>query len=381
MRSNLPDWLNPEKWVEISRRANARDVLSALAAESPGVNELAALLSPAAFPLLEPMAQKALNLTRRHFGRTITLYVPLYLSNYCSSGCVYCGFAADRQHPRKRLERDMIAAEMKALRKMGFEEILLLTGERTPQADFNYLRDAVALAAGRFSLVTIESFPMTREEYGALVETGCTGITIYQETYNPGIYAKMHRWGPKRNFLNRLETPARALAAGMRSAGLGILFGLADPVAEAICLFRHIEYLRRNYWQCGISVSFPRVQPQPGGFVPANPVSDSFLAQLIFAFRICLPDIQLVLSTRENPKFRDGIAGIGISKMSIASKTTVGGYYADHHAEPGQFDVADTRNLESFCKVLKAKGLQAVFKNWDTVYGTSPSDTLRHHHG
>ena len=369
MKSNLPDWLNPATWVEISRRANTRDVLNAIAAESPGLNELAALLSPAASPLLEPMAQKALNLTRRHFGRTITLYVPPYLSNYCSGGCAYCGFAADRQHPRKRLERNMIAEEMEALRKMGFEEILLLTGERTPQADFNYLRDAVALAAERFSLVTIESFPMTVEEYKELTEAGCVGITIYQETYNPEIYAKMHRWGPKRNFSNRLETPARAFAAGIRSVGLGALLGLADPVAEAIDLFQHIEGLRREYWQGGFSISFPRVQPQPGGFVPANPVSDFFLAQLIFAFRICLPDVHLVLSTREGPSFRDGIAGVGISKMSIASKTTVGGYHYDHYSETGQFDVADTRNVESFCKALKAKGLQSVFKNWDAVYG------------
>lgn len=377
---NLPDWLNPATWVAMSRRANAQDVLSAIASESPGLNELAALLSPSAFPFLEPMAQKALYLTRRHFGRTITLYVPLYLSNYCSSGCAYCGFAADRRHPRKRLGRDMIVKEMEALRQMGFEEILLLTGERTPQADFNYLRDAVALAAERFSLVTIESFPMTVEEYKELTETGCLGITIYQETYNPEIYAKMHRWGLKRNFLNRLETPARALAAGMRSAGLGVLLGLAEPVTEAICLFRHIEYLRREYWQGGFSISFPRVRPQAGGFSPANPVSDSFLAQLIFAFRICLPEIHLVLSTREGRSFRDGIAGVGISKMSIASKTTVGGYHYDHYSEAGQFDVADTRDVDSFCNALKAKGLQSVFKNWDPVYGTGAAGTLLQHH-
>lgn len=369
MKSNLPDWLVPETWIEIRRRANARDVRIALASESAGLNELAALLSPAASAFLEPMAQKALQLTRLHFGRTITLYVPLYLSNYCSGGCAYCGFAADRRHPRRRLERDMIAAEMEVLRRMGFEEILLLTGERTPQADFNYLRDAVALAAERFSLVTIESFPMTIEEYTELAAAGCAGITIYQETYNPGIYAKMHRWGPKRNFSNRLETPARALTAGMRAVGLGALLGLADPVAEAICLFRHIEYLRREYWQGGFSISFPRVRSQAGGFSPAHPVSDSFLAQMIFAFRICLPDVQLVLSTRENRKFRDGIAGIGISKMSVASKTTVGGYHADYHLDSGQFEVADTRGVDSFCKALKTKGLQPVFKNWDAVYG------------
>ena len=373
MKNALPDWLNPGKGVAISRRANARDVLNAMASESPGLNELAALLSPAAFPFLEPMAQKALNLTRRHFGRTIALYVPLYLSNYCSSGCAYCGFAADRKHPRKRLERGAIVSEMEALRKMGFEEILLLTGERTPQADFNYLRDAVILAAERFSLVTVESFPMTMEEYKKLTEAGCTGITIYQETYDPEIYDKMHRWGPKKDFINRLETPARALSAGMRSVGLGALLGLADPVMEAVALFQHIECLRREYWQGGFSISFPRVRSQAGGFTPANPVGDSFLAQMIFAFRICLPEIHLTLSTRESPGFRDGIAGIGISKMSIASKTTVGGYNTDHHAEPGQFDVVDTRTLKSFRRVLDAKGLQAVFKNWDAVFAGGPA--------
>lgn len=373
MKNDLPGWLNPEKWVAISSRTNAHNVFNAITSEAPGLNELAALLSPAAFSLLEPMAQKALYLTRSHFGRTIALYVPLYLSNYCCSGCAYCGFASDRQYPRKRLERDMITSEMKALRKMGFEEILLLTGERTPQADFNYLHEAVALAAERFSFVAIESFPMTVEEYSLLFASGCAGVTVYQETYNPEIYARMHRWGPKKNFIRRLETPARALASGMRFVGLGSLLGLADPVAEAIGLFQHIEHLRRNYWQCGISISLPRVRPQPGGFQPANPVSDSFLAQMIFALRICLPDIQLVLSTRESPKFRDRIAGIGISKMSVASKTTVGGYHHDHYSASGQFDVADKRDVNSFCKALKTKGLQAVFKNWDTAFTRSQS--------
>ncbi|MDD5483135.1 MAG: 2-iminoacetate synthase ThiH [Kiritimatiellae bacterium] len=369
MKSNPPDWLHPAAWTAVSRRAGNRDVLNAIESESPGPRELAALLSPAAASFIEPMAQKALSLTRRYFGRTIALYVPLYLSNYCSGGCAYCGFAADRKHPRKRLERDMIAMEMDALRKLGFEEILLLTGERTPQADFNYVREAVVLAAERFAMVTIESFPMTIAEYRELAAAGCSGITIYQETYDPEVYSKVHRWGPKKNFSNRLETPARALAAGARFAGLGALLGLADPAAEAVCLFQHVEHLRREHWQAGFSISFPRIRPQAGGFAPANPVGDSFLAQMIFAFRLCLPEVHLVLSTREKPAFRDAIAGVGISKMSIASKTTVGGYHFDYQAAgEGQFDVADTRSVASFCRTLAGKGLQPVFKNWDAVY-------------
>lgn len=365
MKPTIPDWLNPEPWLAISRQASADQVQRALGAATPGLRELAVLLSPAAAARLEPLAQKALNLTRRHFGRTITLYAPLYLSNYCASGCAYCGFAADRQQRRRRLEPEMLGAEIKALRKMGFEEILLLTGERTPQADFDYLKNAVARAAAFFPLVTIESFPMSGVEYRRLAGAGCSGITIYQETYEPKTYAQMHRWGPKKNFMNRLETPARALAAGLRFAGLGFLLGLSDPVAEAISLFQHVEHLRRNYWQAGISISFPRIRPQAGGFRPLHPVSDSFLAQLIFAFRICLPEIQLVLSTRESPALRDGLAGLGISKMSVASKTTVGGYDAGHYSGTGQFEVADLRSVRSFCRALKTKGLQPVFKNWD----------------
>jgi len=267
----------------------------------------------------------------------------------------------------------MIASEMKILCEMGFEEILLLTGERTAQADFNYLHSAVVMAAEKFQMVTVESFPMTTDEYKALAEAGCSGITIYQETYDPENYARMHRWGPKKDFINRLETPDRALSAGMRYTGLGALLGLSDPVAETISLFQHIEYLHREYWQTGFSISFPRVCPQAGGFTPSNLVNDYFLAKMIFALRICLPEIHLVLSTRESPKFRDGIAGIGISKMSIASKTTVGGYHADLHAEPGQFDVTDTRSLESFRKALQVKGLQVVFKNWDATFNACPA--------
>jgi len=371
MKKKIPAWLDPAPLLAASAQAHEPEVLNALAADAPGMREFAVFLSAAAGKHIELMAHKALALTQKHFGRTIALYVPLYLSNYCSSGCVYCGFAADRRRRRMRLDRDMMAAEMNALRKMGFEEILLLTGERTPQADFNYLRDAVALAAERFQLVTIESFPMTADEYRILVKAGCSGMTIYQETYDPETYAKMHRWGPKKDFMNRLETPGRALAAGMRFVGLGALLGLADPVLEAISLFQHADELRRVYWQGGISISFPRVRPQEGKFKPPQPVDDAFLAQMIFAFRICMPEIHLVLSTRESPAFRDHMAGVGISKMSIASKTTVGGYHAEHFSGAGQFEVADTRGIKEFHRVLESKGLQPVFKNWDFAFSGS----------
>ena len=329
---------------------------------------MAALLSPAAGRQLETLAHRAQMLTRRHFGRTIALYVPLYLSDYCSGGCVYCGFAADRSQPRHRLEPDDIVRELEAIKAMGFEEVLLLTGERTPRADLAYLLAAVAEAARHFHAVTVEAFPMSADEYRQLSEAGCVGVTLYQETYEPEQYARLHRWGPKRDYAARLDAPARALAGGMRWVGLGALLGLSDPLFDVLALYRHARHLRHRFWQSGVSLSFPRVCPQEGGYVPPYTVTETMLAQIVFAFRIACPDVPLVVSTRENARFRDGIAGVGVNKMSIASRTTVGGY-RDHNDSPdGQFHVNDSRDIATFCAALRAKGLEPVFKNWDRVY-------------
>ena len=348
--------------------ATEEEARQAIAASNPGIAELAALISPAAANLLEPMAQCAEALTRAHFGRTVSLYVPLYLSNHCSGGCAYCGFAADRKQPRHRLEEKELTDELEALGKKGFQDVLLLTGERTPEADFDYLRACVSRAAQGFHNVTIEAFAMSSEEYALLSDAGCTGMTLYQETYDPVCYEKLHRWGPKRDYHYRLEAPERALSAGFRTVGIGALLGLADPRFDALSLFRHVEYLRRHCWRGGVMLSFPRICEQLGHFEAPTTLSDAFLAQLIFAFRICLPDVPLVLSTRERPKFRDGVAGVGISRMSVASKTTVGGYHGDGATTAGQFDVSDTRDIDTFCAMLREKHLEPVFKSWDAVF-------------
>ncbi len=329
------------------------------------------LLKPADSVRLESMARQARALTRRHFGHTIALYAPLYLSNHCPGGCAYCGFASDRRQPRRRLEPDAMEAELRALHARGFEEVLLLTGDRTPRVGYGYLRGAVARAAARFHQVSVESFAMSEAEYRGLVEAGCTAITIYQETYDPDTYERLHRWGPKRDYSFRLEAPARALAAGMRTVGLGVLLGLADPAADLTALFHHLESLEKTYWQAGFSISFPRLRPEGGGFTPAFAVSDRFLAQAIFAFRISRPELSLALSTRERPALRDALAGVGISKMSAGSRTTVGGYHAPPETT-GQFAVSDERGVEGFCAALRAKGLEPVFKNWDRVFAEPP---------
>lgn len=370
MTPQMPAWLDPSPWLD-GRAPTPADVERALGCDEPGPRELAALLSPAAHPFMEVMAQRARALTQRHFGRTISMYAPLYLANYCTNGCAYCGFASDRVQPRTRLEPAEVEEELATLKGMGFEEVLLLTGERTSHADFDYLLECVSLAARRFHAVGIEVFPMTTREYALLAEAGCTGVTLYQETYDPRQYDRLHRWGPKKKYLDRLGAPACAMEAGMRTVGMGVLLGLSDPVFDAVCLLRHAAQLQRDHWKSGITLSFPRLRPQAGNFSAMFPVEEAWLARLVFAFRIVLPDVPLLLSTRERPEFRDGMAGLGISKMSAGSRTSVGGYGEAEPATEGQFEVSDKRSVPDFCAMLRNRGLEPVFKNWDNVFRDS----------
>lgn len=373
MTPQMPAWLDPSPWLD-GKGSTPADVERALVCDAPGPRELAALLSPAADPFLEVMAQRALALTQRRFGRTISMYAPLYLSNYCTNGCAYCGFASDRVQPRRRLESPEAEEELAMLKEMGFEEVLLLTGERTSHAGFDYLLACVSLAAQRFHAVGVEAFPMTTREYALLAEAGCSGVTVYQETYDPRRYVRLHRWGPKKEYLDRLEAPARAMEAGMRTVGMGVLLGLSDPVFDVVCLLLHAGHLQRIHWKSGITLSFPRLRPQAGDFHSEFPVDEAWLARLIFAFRIILPDVPLLLSTRERPEFRDGMAGLGISKMSAGSRTTVGGYGAAESMSEGQFEVSDKRSVPEVCTMLRNRGLDPVFKNWDIVFRDEEAD-------
>lgn len=350
------------------RTVTPRDVERAIACESPGPPELAAMLSPAGAPLVEAMAIRALALTRRHFGRTVSLYAPLYLANHCGNGCAYCGFASDRPQRRLRLEPAEAAAEMDAIGATGIDDLLLLTGERDARSDFGYLRECVSLAAERFDHVGIETFPMSTGEYAELADSGCSAVTIYQETYDPARYDDLHRWGPKKDYAGRLDAPSRAMAAGIRTVGLGVLLGLSDPAEDALRLLDHALRLRRDHWRSGITLSFPRIRPEAGGFVPPFPVDEAMLARIVFAFRIVIPDVPLLLSTRERPGFRDGMAGIGITKMSAGSRTTVGGYSDKEAADAGQFRVSDERCVAEVCGMLRSRGLDPVFKHWDRVF-------------
>ncbi len=376
LMKELPEWLDPTPWFPNTESTDKRAIQSAILSENPTERELAMMLSPAAGEFLELMAQRAQAITRRHFGRTVSLYTPLYLSNFCNGGCLYCGIAGDRRAKRAVLDKEQLHHEMQAIKDLHLEELVLLTGERMPEADVPYLRDCVAITAEYIHNVNIEVFPMSEPEYRELADAGCTGVTLYQETYDQIVYEKMHRWGDKRDFFSRLDAPDRALRGGMRTIGMGALLGLADPLHDMLCVYRHAKYLLKKYWKAGVSISFPRIQPQLGGFAADYPIDEKMLAQYIFALRICLPDVPLVLSTREPQRVRDGMAGLGISKMSVASKTTVGGYSDDSEESTEQFSISDERTIPDFCEMLKEKGLEPVFKNWDSTY-REPA----HYHG
>ena len=364
----LPNWLDPNPWMHLSKSSDLSAIESAIYSKSPTIRELALLLSPSAHNFLEPMAQQAKHITQRNFGKTISLYSPLYLSNYCNGGCAYCGIAADRRADRLVLDDNQLIKELSEISKLGIDEIVLLTGERMPEADVDYLEHAIQITSKKISSVNIEVFPMLEKEYQVLANVGCTGVTLYQETYDQVIYEKMHRWGDKRDFFNRLYAPNRALQGGLRTVGLGALLGLSNPRFDMLCLFNHANYLLKNFWQAGVTISFPRIKPQLGEFRAKFPVDERMLAQFIFALRICLPTVPLLLSTRETEAIRDGLAGLGISKMSVASKTTVGGYSSSIEQSTEQFEISDNRDVSSFCNALRNKNLEPVFKNYDAMY-------------
>ncbi len=347
--------------------ATAAQVERALGAEEPDLDDLAALLSPAAAAALEELAARARELTLRRFGRIIVLYVPLYLSNECTNGCTYCGFAHDRPIRRRTLEPAEIQAEADRLAQEHFDHVLLLTGEDRRAAPPEYLQQAVAYCHRRFSSVGIEIYPMAAAEYALLVEAGCDGLTLYQETYHQPTYRRIHPRGPKRDFGHRLDAPERAAQAGMRTVGIGALLGLADWRIEGLFLGLHGKLLRRQYWRSKLSVGFPRLRGEPGGGLERQVLTERDLTQLICAMRIALPDADLVLSTRERASYRDGMVGLGITRMSAGSRTDPGGY-ASEVAAGEQFAVTDQRSPAEVAATIERKGYEAVWKDWDREF-------------
>ena len=343
------------------------DVEAALVADHLGLDDFMALLSPAAGAYLEPLAQRAHRLTVQRFGRTILLYAPLYLSNECTNGCRYCGFNARNPVPRRTLTLAEIEAEARVLHERGFRHLLLVTGEAPQAADRDYLAAAIAHIRPLFSSMSIEVYPLDEAGYRQMIAAGVDGLTIYQETYDRTLYAEMHPFGRKRDFTYRLHAPEHAARAGMRRIGIGALLGLGEFRVEAFCTGLHAMHLARHFWRTHLTVSFPRLRPADGGFQPLHPVSDRDFVQLICALRLLLPDAGLVLSTRESAALRDHLLPLGITQMSAGSCTSPGGY-AERDDSGRQFVIDDDRTPAEVEAMLKSRGYDPVWKDWDTAF-------------
>ncbi|MGK7284719.1 2-iminoacetate synthase ThiH [Buttiauxella agrestis] len=359
-------------WDDITLRINSKtaaDVERALAAQKLTRDDFMALLSPATSQFLEPLAQKAQYLTRQRFGNTVSFYVPLYLSNLCANDCTYCGFSMSNKLKRKTLNAPEIERECEAIRKLGFEHLLLVTGEHQTKVGMDYFRQHLPTIRRQFSSLQMEVQPLEEHEYVELKTLGLDGVMVYQETYHQAVYAQHHLRGNKQDFFWRLETPDRLGRAGIDKIGLGALIGLSDSWrTDCFMVAEHLLWLQQNYWQSRFSISFPRLRPCAGGVEPASVMTESQLVQVICAFRLLAPDVELSLSTRESPWFRDNMIPLAINNVSAFSKTQPGGY-ADNHPELEQFAPHDGRTPVEVAEALTRSGLQPVWKDWDCFLG------------
>ncbi|MCG8572629.1 MAG: 2-iminoacetate synthase ThiH [Spirochaetes bacterium] len=321
------------------------------------------LLSEKAIPYLEEMAQKAHFLTCQYFGKTISLYIPLYLANYCENHCTYCGFNHSKPIPRKKLTLAEVECEAKAIAQTGMKQILLLTGESPNITSLDYLCEAVKICKQYFSAVGIEMFPMEQEQYQILNQAGVDHLTIYQEVYDQKIYEKVHLSGQKKNYLKRLNTPEAGAKAGFFSISLGSLLGLGDYQKEAFFLGLHGKYLIEKYPGLEIHFSVPRIHPLADDFIPLQLISDQQLVQIILALRLFLPRAGINLSTREGPDLRNALLPLGITRFSAGSKTTVGGYRENFENLANQFEIEDTRSISEIFQFIHNQGYQPIFQD------------------
>ena len=366
--SELHHWSWDEVHDAISKKTQA-DVEAAISrAGSASMDDFMALLSPAASSCLEQMALASRELTRRRFGNVIQMFVPLYLSNECTNVCDYCGFSLTNRIPRKTLNSEELLEEARAIKEHGYDHVLLVSGEAQSIVGPSYFRNAISLLRPYFSNVSMEVQPLEQDDYEKLIPLGLHAVLVYQETYNREAYRLHHTKGRKRNFDYRLATPERLGAAGINKIGLGCLLGLSEWRTDLFFLAQHLHFLEKRFWRTRYSVSFPRLRPFEGeSELPIHEVSDRDLIQAICAFRLLDPELELSLSTRESPVFRDHAAQLGITSMSAGSKTNPGGY-ANGEDVLEQFEIDDSREPEEIVRMLAAAGYEAVWKDWDPAY-------------
>ena len=350
----------------------ARDVRAALEHETCTLEDFKALLSPAAEPFLEEMAQRARMETSRHFGNTVYLFTPLYIANYCENYCVYCGFNCYNHIRRMKLTMEQIEKEMKVIADSGMEEILLLTGESRSQSGVEYIGEACRLARKYFRMVGLEIYPVNTDEYRYLHECGADYVTVFQETYDIEKYETLHLMGHKRVWPYRFDAQERALRGGMRGAGFSALLGLSDFRKDALASALHVYYLQRKYPQAEMSLSCPRLRPIINND-KINPldVGEKQLCQVLCAYRIFLPFVGITVSSRESASFRNGIVKIAATKVSAGVSTGIGdheqkytGKETDGEAGDEQFEINDGRSMEKMYADIAAEGLQPVLNDY-----------------
>ena len=364
------DWDATIRQVEEATDADVRRVLAKAERNVKPLtpDEFAMLISRAATPYIEQMARLSRKFTQERFGKTISLYIPMYVSNACTNKCVYCGFNHDNPFTRTTLTQAQIAEECKAIRKLGpFENLLIVAGEYPTLCGIDYLEETLHTVRPYFHNLTIEVQPMRSADYYRLTKSGLNGVVCFQETYHREAYKSYHPRGMKSHFDWRLNGFDRMGEAGVHKIGMGALLGLEDWRGDAVMLARHLRYLQQRYWRSRYSVNFPRMRPSESGFQPKSIISDKGLAQLTFAFRLFDHDADISFSTREAPEYRDRIMTLGVTSMSAGSQTEPGGYCSTPEALE-QFEVSDERTPREVEAAIRAQGYDPVWKDWDAVF-------------
>ena len=350
----------------------ARDVRAALDHETCSVEDFKALLSPAAEPFLEEMAQKARRETSKHFGNTVYLFTPLYIANYCENYCVYCGFNCYNHINRMKLSMEQIEHEMKVIADSGMEEILILTGESRAQSDVQYIGEACKLARKYFRMVGVEIYPVNTDEYSYLHQCGVDYVTVFQETYDADKYETLHLFGHKRVWPYRFDAQERALRGGMRGVAFSALLGLSDFRKDALASALHVYYLQRKYPHAEMSLSCPRLRPIINND-KINPldVGEKQLCQILCAYRIFLPFVGITVSSRESAEFRNGIVKIAATKVSAGVSTGIGDHESKYTGKEDdavkgdeQFEIDDNRSFDAMYKDMSGEGLQPVLNDY-----------------
>lgn len=364
------DW---DEQIALVENATPEDVDRVLAKARRNVKPLtpedfAVLISKAAAPRIEEMAALSRHFTQERFGKTISMYVPMYVGNACTNKCVYCGFNHDNPFERVILTLDEVEEECKAIRRLApFENLLIVAGEFPSLCGVDYLEKVLKTCRPYFHNLTIEVQPLRSSEYERLTHAGLNGVVCFQETYHRQSYKKYHPQGMKSIFDWRLNGYDRMGEAGVHKIGMGALLGLEDWRGDIVMLARHLRYLQKRFWKTRFSVNFPRMRPSESGFAPKSIIDDAQLAQVTFAFRIFDHDVDISYSTREDPTFRNNMATLGVTSMSAGSRTEPGGY-AHPAAELEQFEVCDSRTPAEVESAISRIGYQPVYKDWDAIF-------------